>query len=83
MKDGRIRHVQSLSKRQKIFFVNFYNKLCEVSLEEFITRFANFRKIETELKLFSDPFSFNYVKAPVKYQLELIELQRQTSLKTS
>lgn len=84
LKAGEIVHFQSLSKRQEEFPVNFekYIKLCEVLLEDFTTRFSDFRKIETELKLFSDPFSFNYVEAPAKYQLELIELQSRESLKT-
>ena len=50
-------------------------------LGEFTIRFSDFRKIEIELKLFNDPFSFEYDKAPVEYQLELIELQSRKGLK--
>ena len=35
-----------------------------------------------ELRLFNDPFSFEYDKAPVEYQLVLIELQSREGLKT-
>ena len=51
-------------------------------LGEFTIRFSDFRKIEIELKLFNDPFLFEYDKAPVEYQLELIELQSWEGLKT-
>ena len=51
-------------------------------LGEFTIRFSDFRKIEIELKLFNDAFSFEYDKAPVEYQLELIELQSRKGLKT-
>ena len=56
--------------------VNYENhaKLCEDLLEEFTIRFSDFKEIEIELKLFSDPFSFQCDKAPAEYQLELIEL---------
>ena len=51
-------------------------------LGEFSISFSDFRKIEIELKLCNDPFSFEYDKAPVEYQLELIELQSRKGLKT-
>ena len=51
-------------------------------LGEFTIRFSDLRKIEIELKLFNDPFSFEYDKTPVEYQLELIELQSREGLKT-
>ena len=51
-------------------------------LGEFTISFSDFRKIEIELKLFNNPFSFEYDKASVEYQLELIELQRPEGLKT-
>ena len=62
-------------------YVN-YAKLCEDLLEEFTIRFSDFKKIEIELKLFSDPFSFQCDKAPAEYQLKLIELQNREGLKT-
>ena len=58
-----------------------YAKLCEDLLEEFTIRFSDFKKIEIELKLFSDSFSFQCDKAPAEYQLELIELQSREGLK--
>ena len=84
LKAGKIVHFCSLSEREKKFSVNYekYTKLCEDLLGEFTVRFSDFRKIEIELKLFNDPFSFEYDKAPVEYQLELIELQSREGLKT-
>ncbi|XP_014780231.1 EPM2A-interacting protein 1-like [Octopus bimaculoides] len=82
LKGGEIVHFQNLSERQEEVPVNFekYTKLCEALLDA-RTRFSNSRNIETELKLLSDPFSFIYVEAPAKYQLELIEDQSRESLK--
>ena len=84
LKAGKIVHFRSLSEREKKFSVNYekYTALCEDLLGEFTIRFSDFRKIEIELKLFNDPFSFAYDKASVEYQLEVIELQRQEGLKT-
>ena len=84
LKAGKIVHFCSLSKREEKFSVNCekYAKLCEDLLQEFTTRLSDFRKIEIELNLFNDPFSFEYKKAPVEYQLELIELQSRECLKT-
>ena len=66
LKAGKIVHFCSLSEREKKFSVNYekYTKLCEDLLGEFTIRFSDFRKIEIELKLFNDPFSFEYDKAP-------------------
>ena len=81
LKAGKIVHFRSLSEREKKFSANYekYAKLCEDLLGEFTLRFSDFRKIEIELKLFNDSFSFEYDKAPVEYQLELIELQSRES----
>ena len=84
LKAGKILHFRSLSERENIFFVNYekYAKLCEDLLGDITIRFSDFRKIEIELKLFNDPFSFEYDKAPVKYEHEMIELQSRKGLKT-
>ena len=84
LKAGKIVHFRSLSEREKKCSVNYekYTKLCEDLLEELTIRFSDFRKIEIGLKLFNDPFSFEYDKAPIEYQLELIELQNRKGLKT-
>ena len=60
LKAGEIVHFRSLSERVQNSSVNYekYAKLCEDLLEEFTIRFSDFKKIEIELKLFSDPFSF-------------------------
>ena len=81
---GKIVHFRSLSEREKKFSVNYekYTKLCEDLPGEFAIRFSDFRKIEIELKLFNDSFSFLFEsdKAPVEYQLKLIELQSREGL---
>ena len=84
LKAGEIVHFRSLSERVQNSSVNYekYAKLCEDLLEEFTIRFSDFKKIEIELKLFSDQFSFQCDKAPAEYQLELIELQSRECLKT-
>ena len=62
LKAGKSVHFHSLSEREKMFSVNYekYTKLCKDLLGEFKIRFSDFRKIEIELKLFNDPFSFEY-----------------------
>ena len=84
LKAGKIVHFRSLSKREKKFSVNYekYTKLCKDLLGEFTITFSDFRKIEIELNLFNNSFSFEYDKAPVEYQLELIELPSREGLKT-
>ena len=78
LKADKIVHFRSLSEREKKFSVNYekYTKLREDLIREFTISFFDFRKNETELKLFNDLFSFEYEydKATVEYQLELIEL---------
>ena len=85
LKAGEIVHFRSLSERVQNSSVNYekYAKLCEDLLEEFTIRFSDLKKIEIELKLFSDPFSFQCDKASAEYQLELIELQSREGLKPS
>ena len=48
--------------------------VCEILLEEFKNIFCLFRKVEIQLKLFSDRFSMEYDKVQEEYQLELIEI---------
>jgi hypothetical protein len=47
---------------------------------EFLHRFSDFTKTETELKLVSCPLSFDSEKAPPDTQLELIDIQRDSVL---
>ena len=84
LKAGKIVYFRSLSKKENKFSVNYekYTKLCEDLLGESAIRFSDFRKIEIELKLLNDSFSFEYDKAPVEYQLKLIELKSRKGLKT-
>ena len=72
LKVGEIVHFRSLSERVQNSSVNYekYAKLCEDLLEEFTIRFSDFKKIEIELKLFSDPFSFQCDKAPALFYLK-------------
>ncbi|XP_058846468.1 general transcription factor II-I repeat domain-containing protein 2A-like [Acipenser ruthenus] len=48
---------------------------------EFSRRFSDFEKIEKTLELVSCPLSFDYEKAPEELQLELIELQCDSTVK--
>ncbi|CAM1324002.1 Uncharacterised protein r2_g3265 [Pycnogonum litorale] len=52
-------------------------KLCA----EFTSRFADFRKCETEFKLFSQPFDMAPEDSPDCYQMELIDLQSDMDLR--
>ena len=74
LKAREIVHFRSLSESVQSSSVNYekYAKLCEDLLEEFTIRFSDLKKIEIQLKLFSDPFSFQCDKAPDEYQLLLL-----------
>ena len=51
--------------------------------QEFGRRFCDFRSHESEIILFSDTFHYNPESALTKIQLELIELQESSGLKSS
>uniref|UniRef100_A0A8C3THQ5 Uncharacterized protein n=1 Tax=Chelydra serpentina TaxID=8475 RepID=A0A8C3THQ5_CHESE len=57
-----------------------YSKILSDLHGEFSSRFSDFEKIEKTLKLVC-PLSFDYKKAPQELQLELIDLQRNSTLK--
>ena len=51
--------------------------------DEFCRRFVDFRSHEQDLAIFPDPFSCGPETAPINMQIELIELQECTELKSS
>lgn len=61
--------------------VNFYARQLNRLVNEFNRRFEDFRKIETDLQIFSSPFAVNCEEVAANYQLEIIELQCDETLK--
>lgn len=61
--------------------VNFYVSQLNQLENEFNRRFEDFKKIEGDLQLFSSPFAVNCEDIDADYQLELIELQCNDTLK--
>lgn len=59
-----------------------YSMKVQSILEAFKQRFLDFRKEEVQLQLFSNPFAINPDIAPAPLQMELIDLQFNTMLKT-
>ena len=60
-----------------------YTKKIEWFKQEFQRRFCDFPSHESEFMLFSDPFQCNPENAPTNKQLEIIELQESSNLKSS
>ncbi|KAL3851914.1 hypothetical protein ACJMK2_015609 [Sinanodonta woodiana] len=56
-------------------------QLLKLLSENFEERFANFHDVKNEIRLFENLFSIDVSTAPSDLQLELIELQCQTSMK--
>lgn len=59
------------------FYVSQLNRL----ENEFNKRFEDFKKIEIDLQIFSSPFAVNCEEIAANYQLEIIELQSDDTLK--
>ncbi|XP_047146246.1 general transcription factor II-I repeat domain-containing protein 2-like [Hydra vulgaris] len=61
-----------------------YEKYCNLILkviDEFDTRFCDFKEVKNELDLFSHPFSIKVETVRDEFQMELIELQNNKDLK--
>ena len=60
-----------------------YTKMFEKLQEEFQRRFCDFRSHDQDLEIFADPFLCDPECAPTNIQLELIEVQESSDLKSS
>jgi len=60
-----------------------YASIMQSLQDEFCRRFVDFRSHEQDLAIFADPFSCDPEIAPTYMQMELIELQECTELKSS
>ena len=60
-----------------------YTTVFENIKKEFQRRFCDFHSHESEFVLFSDPFHCDPESAPTNMQVELIELQESSDLKSS
>lgn len=60
-----------------------YKKILEDLLNEFNIRFGDLKSMDFEWKLYNSPFSFQASEAPSVVQLELIDLQNDSPLRTS
>ena len=67
----------------KLFRSEKYTNLIENVKQEFQRRFCDFQSHEAEFRSFSNPFHCNPESAPTNMQLELIELQESSDLKSS
>ena len=59
-----------------------YKTLLEDLLNSFKVRFKDLRTLDTEWKIFHDPFYCNVISAPSELLLELIDLQNSIPLRT-
>ena len=60
--------------------IRYRDKITEL-LQEFERRFPAFRQLENELTFFTSPFAVNASDMPTDVQLELIDLQCDSTLK--
>ena len=58
-----------------------YTRIVSLLIEEFKTRFADFRREEQKIMLFTQPFCFDVQCTSDEIQLELLDLQANINLK--
>ena len=93
LKEGDLAHFMACKKlteenrngneAMKLLRSEKYTNLIENVKQEFQRRFCDFQSHEAEFRLFSNPFHCNPESAPTNMQLELIELQESSDLKSS
>ena len=66
---------------QPIMLTEKYINMISALDNEFNRRFADFQKFAAEFDILSSPFTTDFEKAPDAVQLELIDLQRDSTLK--
>lgn len=74
-------HLKSLGLLSEQFQSECVVTLCNLR-EKFQSSFHDFRKLEIDIALFSDPFSVNVSDVPAELKLNLIDLQLDRALKT-
>ena len=60
-----------------------YSALLNNLIEKFETRFEDFRRNSVDMKVFGNPFEVDYSIVPHAFQMELIDIQNNTDLKTA
>lgn len=73
---------KSIIKAGSTFSTEEYVAALENLQQEFNQRFADFKTYNDIFQIFADPFTYNVDSAPVMLQMELIDLQCSTDLKT-
>ncbi|XP_047124163.1 general transcription factor II-I repeat domain-containing protein 2A-like [Hydra vulgaris] len=75
-------HFKTLSERNTntVDYEKYCNLIFKV-IDEFDTRFCDFKEVKNELDLFSHPFSIKVETVRDEFQMELIELQNNKDLK--
>ncbi|XP_004213339.2 general transcription factor II-I repeat domain-containing protein 2-like [Hydra vulgaris] len=75
-------HFKTLSERNTntVDYEKYCNLILKV-IDEFDTRFCDFKEVKNELDLFSHPFSIKVETVRDEFQMELIELQNNKDLK--
>jgi len=84
MKERKLQHFPTLNSLtiSVIEAEKYIKKLTDLQ-SEFLRRFTDFKKIQLELMILSNPFTVNVEHVPSNIQLELIELQSTNVLKDS
>ncbi|CAK1582675.1 unnamed protein product [Parnassius mnemosyne] len=81
MLSGNSYHFNTLSAYENIAYVQYAAELKLLS-EQFSNRFSDFKNIEDCFSLFATPTKCNIQIAPIHLQMELIEIQENSLLKS-
>lgn len=81
MRSGSCYHFQTLSSQKNFDYTQYAEELKSLS-EQFLNRFSDFENMDSYFTLFTTPMKSDVEKAPIHLQMELIELQEDTHLKS-
>ena len=81
LREGNTYHFPTLAKHNGEFEGDSFADELKSLIEQFGTRFRDFRTQELNMKIFSSPFDADVQQAPPHLQMELIEVQEDSDLK--
>ncbi|CAK1585337.1 unnamed protein product [Parnassius mnemosyne] len=81
MLSGKSYHFNTLSAYENIAYAQYAEEL-NLPSEQFSNRFSDFKNMEDCFSLFATPTKYNVQNAPIHLQMELIEIQENSLLKS-
>ncbi|KAJ4435148.1 hypothetical protein ANN_23724 [Periplaneta americana] len=68
---------------QKVHFITKYQSILEMLFSEFETRFHDINDMNVEMLIFENPFAVKAEEAPLNCQLEIVDMQNNTRIRSS